>query len=110
VLLGPTGAGKTTTLRLIAGLERPDSGTIHIGGHDATTVSRPAGGSVDLMAQLSQALAGRRRDLQPGARGPSNSGSGGSGAASAAFGIARFAPPQAAPAPTPEEPKEVVWD
>ncbi|TIU74491.1 MAG: ABC transporter ATP-binding protein, partial [Mesorhizobium sp.] len=39
VLLGPTGAGKTTTLRLIAGLERPDSGTIHIGGHDATTLS-----------------------------------------------------------------------
>jgi len=39
VLLGPTGAGKTTTLRLIAGLERPDSGTIHIGGHDATMLS-----------------------------------------------------------------------
>lgn len=39
VLLGPTGAGKTTTLRLIAGLERPDSGTIHIGGHNATTLS-----------------------------------------------------------------------
>jgi len=39
VLLGPTGAGKTTTLRLIAGLERPDSGTIEIGGHDATTLS-----------------------------------------------------------------------
>ncbi|RUY27432.1 ATP-binding cassette domain-containing protein, partial [Mesorhizobium sp. M7A.F.Ca.CA.004.12.1.1] len=37
VLLGPTGAGKTTTLRLIAGLERPDSGTIEIGGHNATT-------------------------------------------------------------------------
>ncbi|APO78913.1 sn-glycerol-3-phosphate ABC transporter ATP-binding protein (plasmid) [Rhizobium etli 8C-3] len=30
VLLGPTGAGKTTTLRLIAGLERPDSGHIEI--------------------------------------------------------------------------------
>ena len=28
VLLGPTGAGKTTTLRLIAGLDRPDSGDI----------------------------------------------------------------------------------
>ena len=28
VLLGPTGAGKTTTLRLIAGLERPDEGRI----------------------------------------------------------------------------------
>jgi multiple sugar transport system ATP-binding protein len=30
VLLGPTGAGKTTTLRLIAGLERADSGSISI--------------------------------------------------------------------------------
>ena len=39
VLLGPTGAGKTTTLRLIAGLERPDSGTIRIAGQDATTLS-----------------------------------------------------------------------
>ena len=28
VLLGPTGAGKTTTLRLIAGLEQPTTGTI----------------------------------------------------------------------------------
>ena len=34
VLLGPTGAGKTTTLRLIAGLERPDAGAIRIGGRD----------------------------------------------------------------------------
>jgi multiple sugar transport system ATP-binding protein len=32
VLLGPTGAGKTTTLRLISGLESIDSGTISIGG------------------------------------------------------------------------------
>lgn len=32
VLLGPTGAGKTTTLRLIAGLDRPDSGDVRIGG------------------------------------------------------------------------------
>ena len=32
VLLGPTGAGKTTTLRLIAGLEKPDMGDIAIGG------------------------------------------------------------------------------
>ncbi|TIU35004.1 MAG: ABC transporter ATP-binding protein [Mesorhizobium sp.] len=39
VLLGPTGAGKTTTLRLIAGLERSDTGTIEIGGHNATTLS-----------------------------------------------------------------------
>ena len=32
VLLGPTGAGKTTTLRLIAGLETPDAGDIAING------------------------------------------------------------------------------
>jgi len=36
VLLGPTGAGKTTTLRLIAGLEQPDSGRVSIGGRDVT--------------------------------------------------------------------------
>ncbi len=31
-VLGPSGCGKTTLLRLIAGFERPDSGTITIGG------------------------------------------------------------------------------
>ena len=31
VLLGPTGAGKTTTLRLVAGLEKPDKGDIYLG-------------------------------------------------------------------------------
>jgi len=36
VLLGPTGAGKTTTLRLVAGLERPDAGGIRIAGRDVT--------------------------------------------------------------------------
>jgi multiple sugar transport system ATP-binding protein len=36
VLLGPTGAGKTTTLRLTAGLERPDVGRIFISDEDVT--------------------------------------------------------------------------
>ena len=36
VLLGPSGAGKTTTLRLVAGLERPDAGAILIDDRDVT--------------------------------------------------------------------------
>ena len=35
-LLGPSGCGKTTTLRLIAGLETPDSGALYFGGRDVT--------------------------------------------------------------------------
>jgi putative spermidine/putrescine transport system ATP-binding protein len=36
-MLGPSGSGKTTTLRLIAGFERPDSGAIELGGVDVAT-------------------------------------------------------------------------
>jgi iron(III) transport system ATP-binding protein len=35
-LLGPSGCGKTTTLRLIAGLERPDGGAIELGDRTLT--------------------------------------------------------------------------
>jgi putative spermidine/putrescine transport system ATP-binding protein len=35
-LLGPSGSGKTTTLRVIAGLERPDAGRVTLGGADIT--------------------------------------------------------------------------
>jgi multiple sugar transport system ATP-binding protein len=42
VLLGPTGAGKTTTLRLVAGLERPDAGRVRIGGQDVTAAAPAA--------------------------------------------------------------------
>jgi multiple sugar transport system ATP-binding protein len=36
VLLGPSGAGKTTTLRLITGLEQPDAGAVLIDERDVT--------------------------------------------------------------------------
>lgn len=39
VLLGPTGAGKTTTLRMVSGLDKPDSGSISINGVDAASQS-----------------------------------------------------------------------
>jgi putative spermidine/putrescine transport system ATP-binding protein len=35
-ILGPSGCGKTTTLRLIAGLERPDAGQVLFAGRDVT--------------------------------------------------------------------------
>jgi spermidine/putrescine transport system ATP-binding protein len=37
-LLGPSGCGKTTTLRMVAGFERPDEGRIVLQGNDVTTV------------------------------------------------------------------------
>jgi ABC-type Fe3+/spermidine/putrescine transport system ATPase subunit len=39
-LLGPSGCGKTTTLRCIAGLERPDVGEIRIGGDIVASAER----------------------------------------------------------------------
>jgi iron(III) transport system ATP-binding protein len=43
-LLGPSGCGKTTTLRIIAGLEKPDSGIIEFDGREITKVSPEARG------------------------------------------------------------------
>ncbi|MCU1267354.1 MAG: transporter related protein [Acidobacteria bacterium] len=43
-LLGPSGCGKTTTLRMIAGLEKPDSGLINFEGRDITSLVPEARG------------------------------------------------------------------
>ena len=50
VLLGPTGAGKTTTLRLISGLETPDAGSIRIAGHSVAGLT-PAQRDVAMVFQ-----------------------------------------------------------
>jgi len=50
VLLGPTGAGKTTTLRCISGLEKPDVGSIHI-DHEIVNDWGPAERDVALVFQ-----------------------------------------------------------
>jgi len=56
VLLGPTGAGKTTTLRLISGLERPDSGDITIDGQSVVQ---------DMPAQRDVAMVFQQYSLYP---------------------------------------------
>ena len=50
VLLGPTGAGKTTTLRMVSGLDVPDSGDITIGGHSVAGLT-PAQRDVAMVFQ-----------------------------------------------------------
>lgn len=50
VLLGPTGAGKTTTLRMVSGLDVPDTGEITIGGHSMTELT-PAQRDVAMVFQ-----------------------------------------------------------
>jgi multiple sugar transport system ATP-binding protein len=50
VVLGPTGAGKTTLLRTIAGLERPDAGSITMAGQEVSALD-PAARDVALVFQ-----------------------------------------------------------
>ena len=38
-LMGPSGSGKSTLLNILAGLDRPDTGSVVIGGRDITTMS-----------------------------------------------------------------------
>ncbi|MBG1232296.1 ABC transporter ATP-binding protein [Aestuariivirga litoralis] len=50
VLLGPTGAGKTTMLRMVSGLSLPDSGEVFFGGHSVTKLE-PAQRNVAMVFQ-----------------------------------------------------------
>jgi putative ABC transport system ATP-binding protein len=38
-VMGPSGSGKSTLMHLLAGLDRPTNGSVHIGGEDITTMS-----------------------------------------------------------------------
>ena len=50
VLLGPTGAGKTTTLRMVSGLDRPDGGDIYFAGRPVRDLT-PAQRNVAMVFQ-----------------------------------------------------------
>lgn len=50
VLLGPTGAGKTTVLRMVSGLDQPDAGSVSIGGRAMAGVT-PAQRDVTMVFQ-----------------------------------------------------------
>ncbi len=41
-IVGPSGSGKTTTLMIMAGLERPSSGSVRIAGHELTRMTEDA--------------------------------------------------------------------
>jgi putative ABC transport system ATP-binding protein len=64
-LYGPSGSGKTTLIHLIAGLRRPDRGSICVDGTDVTKMSRSEAGDYRLNT-LGMVM--QPSSLQPGAR------------------------------------------
>jgi putative ABC transport system ATP-binding protein len=68
-LYGPSGSGKTTLLELIAGLQRPDHGTVVLDGRDIFALSRHESDEYRLR-QLG--IIGQPHNLIPGARAVEN--------------------------------------
>ena len=67
-LLGPSGSGKSTLLRVIAGLERPDQGTVFIGETDVTgqpPQDREVGFVFQHYAAFKHMTVARQRRLRP---------------------------------------------
>lgn len=65
VLYGPSGSGKTTLLDMIAGLRRPDSGTVIVDGNDVFEMSRKAAHDYRLN---DLGIIGQPHNLIPGAK------------------------------------------
>jgi ABC-2 type transport system ATP-binding protein len=64
-LLGRNGAGKSTTLKMLAGLVHPDSGTAELLGEDVTTLSPATRARIAYLAEGGVGPAGK---LLPGQR------------------------------------------
>lgn len=64
-LYGPSGSGKTTLLELIAGLRRPDSGSVRVAGREVTAMSRRESDEYRLRKL---GVIGQPQSLIPGAR------------------------------------------
>jgi ABC-type branched-subunit amino acid transport system ATPase component len=60
-LVGPNGSGKTTALRLLAGTQRPDTGTVLLDGRDVTSL--PTSARVELGVVRTLQAAGSFREL-----------------------------------------------
>ena len=65
-IIGPNGAGKSTALKLLAGILRPDAGTLHVDGRLAALIEVGAGFHGDLTGRenifLHAAILGMKRD------------------------------------------------
>src|ERR1044072_2069067 len=51
-VVGPNGAGRTTTIRMLAPLSRPDEGSATVFGHDVVTEGEAVRASISLTGQL----------------------------------------------------------